>query len=137
MSEIIEDESFISGYRSVDNEHRHQLSLLAAVRRAVVEARPKSEVDAVLQKLIDFTRAHFASEASAMQLFRYPHYQHHVDEHDRTMGQIEDLGAAHRTGGTHLTLQRVDTLHQWIREHILSTDNDFGRYLVRLGVGPG
>jgi hemerythrin len=137
MSEIVADEDFISGYRTVDNEHRLQLSLLAAVRQAVADARPAGEIEEILERFVDFTKVHFASEAALMRLFQYPQYESHVGEHDRTLEQIEDLGVAHRSGEVALTLRRVETLSDWIRQHILSTDGALGRYLVRLGVGPG
>lgn len=137
MNDIVSDESFISGYRTVDNEHRLQLSLLAAVRQAVAESRPASEIDEILERFVDFTKVHFASEVALMRLFQYPHYQSHVGEHDRSLEQIEELEAAYGSGRVALTLQRVDTLSDWIRQHILSTDDALGRYLVRLGVGPG
>jgi hemerythrin len=131
------DEAFISGYRTVDDEHRLQLTLLAGVRQAVADARPASEIEDILERFVDFTKVHFASEASLMRLFQYPQYQRHTVEHDRTLEQIEELRAARHRGQVALTLQRVDTLSEWIRQHILSTDDALGRYLVRLGVGPG
>jgi hemerythrin len=137
MNEISSDERFISGHRTVDNEHRLQLSLLAAVRQAVADARPAAEIEEILERFVDFTKVHFASEASLMRLFQYPQYQSHTEEHDHTLEQIEELEAARRSGRTALTLQRVDALSAGIRQHMLSTDDALGRYLVRLGVGPG
>ena len=137
MDDIISDENWISGYRSVDNEHRLQLNLLGAIRQAIAEGRPKGEVEEIVERFVDFTKEHFASEAALMRLFQYPDAERHSDEHDRTLEQIEDLSAAHRSGRVALTLDRVDMLTDWIREHILTTDDALGRYLVRLGVGPG
>lgn len=137
MDDIISNERWISGYRSVDNEHRLQLNLIGAIRQAVAEGRPKSEIDEIIDRLIDFTREHFDSEDALMRLFQYPHADNHADEHERTLQQLEELGAAHRSGRVTLTLDRVDMLSDWIRQHILTTDDALGRYLVRLGVGPG
>jgi hemerythrin len=136
MNETSSNQSFISGHCTVDNEHRLQLSLLAAVRQAVADARPAAEIEEILERFIDFTKVHFASEASLMRLFQYPQYQSHTGEHDHTVEQIEELEAARRSGRTTLTLHRVDALSDWIRQHILSADDALGRYLARLGVGP-
>jgi hemerythrin len=130
-------EPLVSGYRPIDNEHHLQLSLLAAVRRAVLEKLAQQDVEDILDRFVDFSKVHFASETTLMRLYQYPSYAAHTAEHDRTMEQLEALRSDWRAGRVGLTLDRVDLLADWIQEHIGSADRAFGRYLVRLGVGPG
>jgi hemerythrin-like metal-binding domain len=125
------------GIAAVDDEHHLQLSLIAATRQAVAEKRSGSEVDAMLDRFVDFTNVHFASEAALMRLYQYTHYDAHVLEHDRTMEQLEAVRSDWRAGHADLTLERIDDLAECVRSHIATADRTFGRYLIRLGVGPG
>jgi hemerythrin len=137
MTELKLDAAFVSGHRGVDGEHHLQLSLLAAVRQAVAGGRPADEIEDLLDRLIEFTKVHFASEVTLMRLYQYPQFQAHVLEHERTLDEIDALRAAWRAGTIPLTDDRLDALSDWLQSHIGGTDAAFGRYLVRLGVGPG
>ena len=137
MNNALLSDSLVSGFRSVDNEHHLQISLLAAVRRAVAEGTLGSRVEDLLNRFIDFTKVHFASEATLMRLYQYAQLDAHILEHERTMQQLEALRADWQAGRIKLTLDRMDRLADWIEDHISSADRAFGRYLVRLGVGPG
>lgn len=137
MTNMHLSDALISGSRAVDNEHHLQLGLLDAVRQAVVGERDADEVAELLDRFVDFTKLHFASEASLMRLYQYAHFEAHMREHDRTVEQLEAMRLDWRAGHAHLTLDRMDTLADWIEDHIATADRAFGRYLVRLGVGPG
>lgn len=137
MTQALLNDTLVSGFRTVDNEHHLQLNLLSAVRQIVLDGESSREVEELLDRFIDFTRVHFASEAALMRLYQYSHFDSHIREHERTLEQLEALRIEWRSGRAQLTLDRVDTLGDWIRDHIASADRAFGRYLVRLGVGPG
>lgn len=137
MTNALLSEALVSGFRGVDNEHHLQISLLAALRQSVIDGQSGAEVDELLDRFIDFTKVHFASEASLMRLYQYSHFGAHVHEHDRTLEQLDALRTDWRSGLVNLTLERIDLLSEWIEDHITSADRAFGRYLVRLGVGPG
>ena len=137
MTNALLSDTLISGFRSVDNEHYLQISLLATVRRAVAENASRPGLEDLLDRFVDFTKLHFASEATLMRLYQYAQFDAHVREHDRTLDQLEALRADWSAGRVKLTLDRMDRLAEWIEDHIMSADRAFGRYLVRLGVGPG
>lgn len=137
MTNALLSDALISGVRSVDNEHHLQVSLLAAVRRAIAEDAAQPGLEDLLNRFVDFTKLHFASEAALMRLYQYAQSEAHVREHDRTLDQLEALRADWLAGRVKLTLDRMDRLSEWINDHIASADRAFGRYLVRLGVGPG
>lgn len=137
MTDLVLDEAHVSGHRGVDGEHHLQLSLLAAVRQAVVEERPEDEIRDLIDRLVDFTKIHFASEAALMRLYQYPHFEAHVLEHEHSLEQIDAMRDAWQSRRVEITGDCLDALSEWLQTHIGGADRAFAGYLVRLGVGPG
>lgn len=137
MTNTVMSDALSSGVPAVDDEHHLQLSLIVSARQALAERRAAHDVDELLDRFVDFSNVHFASEAMLMRLYQYAHFDAHVLEHDRVMEQLQAVRFDWRTGHIDLTLERMDTLVEWVRNHIATADRAFGRYLIRLGVGPG
>lgn len=137
MKDQAQDELVVTGYRSLDSEHQMQMQLLEAFRRAVDAQLSRDVVDEILDRLVDYTNMHFSSEQLLMRLYQYPQFQEHQDTHDRTLEHLQDLRAAFLAGDRLLSLETADELAGQLRSHIHSADRALGRFLVRLGVGPG
>lgn len=129
------DETMTSGFRGLDGEHHVQIELLTAFRRAVADGRPRSEIDEIFDRLIDFTKIHFNSEQLLMRLYQYPAYQQHVDDHDDTVDRLQELRHAYLAGERELACTHADDLAEKLLGHIRSDDRALGSFLVRLGVG--
>jgi hemerythrin len=115
----------------MDGEHRVQVGLLSALRDAVTEGRAETEVNEILEQLVDYTKVHFMSEELLMRLYQYPHYEAHVAEHDRMVEQIEQARERHRVGDA-ATTETLDATLAGLIEHIGRTDRTLGGYLGRL-----
>lgn len=137
MVNALLSESLMCGFPATDSEHHLQINLLAALRQAVIEGRPNEAVDELLDRFLDFTKVHFASETTLMRLYQYVQLEAHTHDHDCTLEQLDALRSDWRAGRLGLTFDRMDMLADRIQDHIATADRAFGRYLVRLGVGPG
>ena len=129
------DETITSGFRGLDGEHHVQIELLTTFRSAVAEGRPRSEVDEILDRLIDFTKVHFNSEQLLMRLYQYPTYQQHNDDHDDTIESLQALRHTYLAGERELACTTADELAEKLLAHICTADRALGSFLVRLGVG--
>lgn len=137
----MKDSSLAEGYdigvRALDGEHDFQISLLRAYRHAVEGGRDQAVLSEIVDRLIDYTKIHFASEQMLMRLYHYPQFQDHMVDHDRTIEWLEDLRDAQRSADKDAANDVTAALEQHILGHIRSADRAFGHFLVRLGVGPG
>lgn len=133
MTNVRLNEALNSDCVSVDGEHNLQLSLLGALRQAVLETRPTDEIDDLLERLVSFTKIHFASELTLMRLYHYPHFEAHLADHERTLDQLDALRDAWREQRVDIAGDCLDTLSDGLQSHIAGADAAFGRYLLRLG----
>ena len=120
------------GFDQMDGEHRVQVGLLSALRDAVTEGRAETEVNEILEQLVDYTKVHFMSEELLMRLYQYPHYEAHVAEHDRMVEQIEQARERYRGGDAAMTTETLDATLAGLIGHIGRADRTLGGYLGRL-----
>jgi hemerythrin len=113
-------------------EHRLQIDMMNAIRKAIEEGSDHDEVDPLLERLCEYTEAHFSSEQMLMRLYAYPGYQTHIDDHDRTLTWLDTLRVSWRGGDRDLTLEALRELHHWIEGHIRRADRAFESYLDTL-----
>jgi hemerythrin len=117
----------------VDREHRLQLDLLIEFRSAAEAGTEPVRLEEILDRLVDFTKIHFAAEQTLMRTYSFRAYEQHVLQHEDTLDRIEALREACRSGEARLTRERLDALTAWIVEHIRQADAAFARHLETVG----
>jgi len=116
---------------ALDAEHQVQTGLIMALRQAVEDQRPTSEVDEILDRLTSYTDAHFMAEQLLMRLKGYPHYDAHQQEHDRLMGKVRELEQRYRAGEVQLTLETADSLKNLLLSHTQGADSALTAHLEK------
>jgi len=83
----------------------------------------------VLNRLDDYTRAHFSREESLQVIVRYPYAAAHHSQHKnliRTLGDIRarvDAAADKSENEIHALRSQIDgLLHDWLVDHIIRSD---------------
>jgi len=128
------DDSIEAGFAELDAEHKVQVGLVAALCQALAQGQDQAAVDEILDRLVSYTDAHFMAEQLLMRLYNYPHYEAHVQEHDRLVEQVTALQKQYRAGEIDASLTVGDALKDWLLMHIKGSDQALGDYLSRHGV---
>lgn len=120
-----------AGREQMDSEHHIQLGLLYALREAV-RAGEDENVQDVLDRLVDYSKMHFASEQLLMRLYQYGEYDGHAGEHEQMIQRLETLRAEQAAAGGGVRADALDALDAGLIGHIRNADRAFGRYLAGL-----
>jgi len=123
-----------AGRSEMDGEHHIQLSLLYALREAV-DASRDDDVHDILERLIDYSKMHFASEQLLMRLYQYGDYERHALDHEQMMQQFDDL-RSRQDGGGALVAGALDDIERGLADHIRWADAALGEYLANLSQHP-
>ena len=123
------------GFEVIDGEHRIQVGLIDAMHDAVRQGRDRSEIDEILERLLDYSKVHFLSEQLLMRLHAYPDHEDHVQDHERMVEAMAELRRAHGEGRYELTLERMDALRRTLVAHIRTRDGLLGRHLAGSRIG--
>ena len=122
------------GVKAMDEQHAVIMDTLNDIRLALVHGTGREQVSEGLNRLIEFTRMHFASEEHLLRKHAFPGAAEHRDAHQKLLAQIEE--AAMRT-------QHNDELHMrsillflrdWYMNHIEGMDRHYGEWLNAHGI---
>lgn len=122
------------GVRALDDQHGILMDTMNELRQAVVRGAGREQVSEVLDRLIEFTRMHFATEERLLEQTGFPALAAHRVEHQRVLAQI--LEAAHRAQhGEEVHMHSLLIfLRDWYVTHIGSLDQEYGPWLNDRGV---
>ena len=119
------------GIASMDREHAGQLSLLNDLKAAVRGGAPDSLVYALLNDLVEHTSLHFLSEQIEMKLHAYEAYESHFLEHERLLGEVQNLKRSLAAGTVTDKSSLIEALRSWLLVHIQTADKALAEYLIR------
>ena len=111
---------------TMEAEHHVQFGLIQALQDAVTARRDGPTVEAVLERLIDYSEAHFLSEELLMRLASYDEFEAHAEQHRQLLEALRQAQEAFRATGQHALLDNVpaSTLG-FMHRHIETNDARF------------
>jgi len=112
---------------TMDGEHRIQLELIAALCAAVDSRAANEEIGLILERLLDFSKAHFLSEELLMRLDSYDEFDDHVADHAEMLDALVALLDTYRVGGTALLPGQTGKLLAFLVRHIETRDARYAR----------
>lgn len=114
----------------MDETHREFLALL----NLLVEAKGH-EFEKLFLQLFEHTEQHFAREKELMQETGFPAIGEHTDEHQRILGELNQVKRKVTKGATGFARAYVkDRLPEWFRLHIATMDSALAAHLKMLEV---
>ena len=116
-----------------DHEHEGQLGFLQALCTAAGEQRATTSLGVILDRLIDYSEAHFTSEELQMRMKSYDDYADHVDDHNLMLETLQQIAADHAAGNSALVAGKAEQVLGFITNHIATRDRRFAD-CVRNGI---
>jgi hemerythrin len=118
----------------MDDQHGILMDAMNELRLAVVRGGGREQVSELLDRLIEFTRMHFASEERLMEQSGFPGVTEHRAQHQSLLAQM--LYSAHRIQygegveiGSFLCF-----LRDWFTDHVEGLDQQYGPWLNQHGI---
>jgi hemerythrin-like metal-binding protein len=116
----------------IDSLHQEIFRKASDLHAAVLAGRPRDTLAELLAGLVKHTQAHFAIEESLMLASQYPGYPRHKARHEA----LSDKLLGYRPDDV-VSLEAMQSLKDWVVQHIGEEDRELGRYLARgTGAGP-
>jgi hemerythrin len=121
----------------MNHDHAEFVELREALLTALARKAGTAEVDALLDRLLEHTRSHFAEENRLMQETGFPPYPMHKGEHDRVLDDMETHVARWKVGRDKKALS--DWLEvglvDWFVSHVSTMDYITARFIKAQGKG--
>jgi hemerythrin len=123
-------ETFSVGIGEIDQHHRHLMDLLNKLYDDFSEGSAAKDLGPVLDELVDYATYHFSCEERWMTQSSYPKLPEHRGEHERFIRRVNEIQKDFLNTGTRVYLETLTFVKNWLTNHILQTDAEYGRYIA-------
>lgn len=134
MTLFVWDTKYTLDIAEIDRQHQRLFALFNELYEAMQEGHGNDVVDKVLDRVLDYTAYHFATEEKLLREHGYPQEALHRAEHARLSDQVKLLLHKRRVGEGHVAMAALKLLCDWLNNHILKTDRQFAPFLRERGV---
>jgi hemerythrin len=131
MSFLEWNTSFELGIKEFDEHHKQLVHLLNEAYGNFLGEANHETLEDVLDKLIDYATYHFTAEEHWMGLHGYPGLQKHREEHNLLSRTVVEIQFDFNKDRKHLSIEVLVFLKEWLSNHILQTDADYGRFAAQ------
>jgi diguanylate cyclase (GGDEF)-like protein/PAS domain S-box-containing protein/hemerythrin-like metal-binding protein len=125
------DDHYLVGVGEIDEQHRNMVYLLNRMNEALQHNETSESIAQIIDELIVATTHHFDTESRYMTQARYPEQSVHEAEHAQLVNEALQFKAQFNQGRELLVLQSIK---DWLLEHIIYSDRKLATYLVQHGV---
>jgi diguanylate cyclase (GGDEF)-like protein/PAS domain S-box-containing protein/hemerythrin-like metal-binding protein len=125
------DQSHLIGIAELDEQHRNLARMVNRLNSEWRKGAAHAELLSLFDELVTATAEHFETEGGYMAHYAYPEQRRHEKEHALLVDEAVRLRNGLSDGGELLALQ---TIKDWLINHILHADSQLARFLVEQGV---
>ena len=115
-----------TGFPEIDQQHKQLIVLANRLNAAIGSGEEAEIIKRQFDELVLYTQFHFSTEERLMEQYGYPRQTEHKQSHHRLLSEIGHIKARLNHGGELTTLQ---TIKDWLLEHIETADKPLGAYL--------
>jgi hemerythrin-like metal-binding protein len=118
----------------MDDQHGILMDTMNELRLAMMRGIVRDSVNEILERLVDFTRMHFASEERLLERFGYPDLQKHREHHARLLIKVQESAQRAQRSDAPKMRPLFEFLQVWYEEHFEIHDRNYGHWLNKRGV---
>ncbi len=130
--------AFLTGLKSVDDQHRHLVELINAFGESLslIDADTDS-LEPLFQKLAEYARYHFEEEETLMKKLKVDtrHYIPHVEKHQNFLYDVTSMHTEKTSDKEKMSKQLFSFLIHWLAYHILGSDKNMARQIEAIQSG--
>ncbi len=114
---------------SIDAQHQNLFAIARELHAAMISGQGKTALSRILDRLVQYTAAHFAHEERLMRTHNYPDFAAHKAEHDALTKQVLKFQEDFNAGRVAITVQLLQFLKDWLEKHIKGTDLKYAPHM--------
>ncbi len=120
--------------QEIDEQHKCIVQYINELYEALAKKDSRDLVADVIQKLVEYTKIHFAVEETLMRVFHYADYDQHKAIHDKIVLQVLDYQGKFLAGDDKVGMVLLMFLKGWLFEHINKVDKHYVETFHAAGV---
>ena len=134
MSIVEWTDSYSVDIQEIDEQHKCLVEIMNELYTALANKSNRDLVGDVLDKLVDYTKVHFAVEETLMRVFHYEDYEAHKAIHDNIVARVLEYQGKFRAGNDKVGMELLMFLKDWLFDHINKVDKAYTKTFHKAGV---
>ncbi len=134
MSMVQWSDEFSVEIQEIDEQHKLIINYINELYEALSRKDSHDLVADVIQKLVEYTKIHFAVEETLMRIFHYEGYETHKLIHDRLVQGALLYQARFLSGDAAVGMELLMFLKEWLFDHINREDKRYIKTFHSAGV---
>ncbi len=118
----------------IDGEHKKLVDMINGLNDAMKTGKSKERLGWLLNELVGYAGVHFGTEETLMDRHAYPSAVLHKLEHKKFVGQVGEFKKLFDSGKAMLSMEVMSFLSDWLKNHIMKTDKQYGPFFNGKGV---
>lgn len=113
---------------TIDQQHKKLVEMINNLESAIGKNGEQKIIGEIFYQLVDYTKYHFSFEERLMAESSYPQLKEHIILHKEFIDQIVLMLEAMKTDSHKLGDKLITFLKDWLLQHILGHDKEFGAF---------
>jgi len=118
----------------IDREHQKLVKMINDLEDAMRAGQGKDILKKIVDGLIQYTASHFSTEEKYFDQFAYPDSPAHKSEHQKFLQEVSRFRNDFQNGKLGLSIQVMNFLSDWLKKHILGTDQKYSPFFLQNGL---
>ncbi|HEY9148290.1 MAG TPA: bacteriohemerythrin, partial [Gammaproteobacteria bacterium] len=114
MPMVAWDDAYSVDIQEIDEQHKCLIDIMNELYTAMANKSNRDLIGDVLDKLVDYTKVHFAVEETLMRIFHYEGYDEHKAIHDRIVARVLEFQGQFRAGNDKVGMELLMFLKDWL-----------------------
>ena len=118
----------------IDQQHKKLIAMINELNDAMRAGKGKDVLGKIVDSLISYTATHFKTEEKYFAQFGYPDTDNHKQEHVAFVKKVTDFKDGFEKKKLSLTIEVMDFLSDWLKNHIMGTDKKYTQFFNEKGL---
>ncbi len=119
----------ILGITEIDDQHKELVVLINRLHKAMKLKKGLKKSGEILAGLAEYTQYHFSHEEGLFEIYGYPDKTGHIKIHRELVNQVMEFKTQFEEGKAALTMDLMQFLTDWLKDHIMKTDKKYSAFL--------
>lgn len=122
------------GIREIDDQHQRLINLIVELNDAMRTGQGKEILKKTLRDMASYAVMHFSTEEKYFDRYQYPDSEAHKKAHQAFVQKVSAFKADYEAGRIGLTIPVMTFLSDWLKDHIMGSDQKYAPFLLEKGV---
>jgi hemerythrin-like metal-binding protein len=127
-------DNYSVGVKHIDEQHKKLIEMINNLLQAMIMGQGKSSIERIIESMADYTVSHFKTEEDLFDKYEYPETDTHKSKHEDFVKKVIEFKAKYEKGEQRLTVEVFEFLKDWLIQHIVGMDKNYGPFLNSKGI---